>query len=198
MKRAKATLMSLLVIILIVGAGSGAMYLSPVNHDAAVPKLQPSVVGSTRLLVVSSGSMCQRLTNPSTGKCTLAIGDLIVTGSQDPSTIVASCASASCTTAPTGSIIVFRIPAPFSNDPNYLVVHRVVAKHLIGNEYFFDTRGDANGGACNCPSANDPWDSYMGVPASNIVGVYQYTVPIPYLGLIILAIQNFISRLRGS
>ncbi len=191
MKRVKATLISLLVIIPILGAGSGEMYLSPLNHDAAVPKLQPSVVGSTRLLVVSSGSMCQRLTNPSTGKCSLAIGDLIVVEGQDPSTIVAG-------PPPVGSIIAFRPPLPFSNDPNFIVIHRVIAVHQNGSGYFFETRGDANGFGCNCPAANDPWDHYGGVPASDVVGVYQYTVPIPYLGLIILAIQNFISRLRGS
>src|SRR5947208_10853671 len=39
------------------------------------------------ILVVSSGSMCQRLTNPQTRECTLAIGDLIVIRGVDPATI---------------------------------------------------------------------------------------------------------------
>ncbi len=147
------------------------------------------------VLVVSSGSMCQRLTNPTIDKCTLAIGDLIVIRGQDPSTIVPTCAgdaNYTCTSQPTGTIIVFRPPAPFSNDPNFLVVHRVVAEQLTSQGYRFFTRGDSNGGSCYCQSANDPWDSgSLGVPASNIVGIYQYTIPIPYLGSTILNIRGF-------
>ncbi len=142
------------------------------------------------VLVVSSGSMCQRLTNTSVDKCTLAIGDLIVIRGQDPSTIVASNV-ATPGVVPNGSIIVFRPPAPWSNDPNYLVVHRVIGAQKTGSGYFFETRGDSNGAACNCAAANDPWDSSGGVPAANVVGVYQYTIPIPYLGSTILSIRGF-------
>jgi len=136
------------------------------------------------VLVVSSGSMCQRLSNPAVDKCTLAIGDLIVIKGQDPSTIVAA-------PPPNGSIIVFRPPPPYSSDPNYLVVHRVIGEQHTSQGYFFDTRGDANGGACSCTLANDPWDSPAGVPAANVVGVYMYTIPIPYLGSTILSIRSF-------
>jgi len=58
-------------------------------------------------------------------------------------------------------------------------------------EYFFVTLGDANHGSL------DPWDSpsagnpYGGVPASQVVGVYQSTVPIPYIGNAILGIRGF-------
>ncbi len=145
------------------------------------------------VLVVSSGSMCQHLTNPALNQCTLAIGDLIVIRGQDPSTIVPTCTGGNygCTGAPTGTIIVFRPPAPFSNDPNFLVVHRVVAEVKNGQSYNFFTRGDSNGLSCYCSSANDPWDSGGGVPAANVVGVYQYTIPIPYLGSAILSIRTF-------
>src|SRR2546425_565176 len=64
MKRVKPILILMLTIILGVGASSARMALSPVNRDATNPILQTSVIGSTRLLVVSSGSMCQRLGNP--------------------------------------------------------------------------------------------------------------------------------------
>ncbi len=141
------------------------------------------------VLVVSSGSMCQRLTNPSVDKCTLAIGDLIVIRGQDPSTIVASTVTTPGV-VPNGSIIVFRPPAPWSTDPNYLVVHRVIGAQKTSSGYFFESRGDSNGAACNCAAANDPWDS-SGIPAANVVGVYQYTIPIPYLGSTILAIRGF-------
>jgi len=85
---------------------------------------------------------------------------------------------------------VFR---PYLTTPDFLVVHRVV--EIRGNqsrgEYFFVTEGDANRGAL------DPWDSpsagnpYGGVPASQVVGVYQSTVPIPYAGNAILDIRGF-------
>jgi len=135
--------------------------------------------------------MCQRLTNSAIDKCTLAIGDLIVIRGQDPSTITPTCGDKDCTSSPTGTIIVFRPPAPYSNDPNFLVVHRVVAEQQTGQSYSFFTRGDSNSGSCYCRNANDPWDSTGGVPAANVVGVYQYTVPIPYLGSAILSIRSF-------
>ncbi len=131
------------------------------------------------ILVVSSGSMCQRL-QPAlqTDACTLAIGDLIVIRGQAPNTIAAA-------PFPVGSIIVFRPPPPYNtNDPNYLVVHRVI-RHNSLNPSNFDTRGDAN-------LSDDPWDSSSGgVPPPRIVGIYQYTIPIPYLGSAILGIRNF-------
>jgi len=128
------------------------------------------------VLVVSSGSMCQRLTNPSTSACTLAIGDLIVIRGQDSTSIMAG-------PPPVGSIIVFRPPPPYSTDPNYLVVHRVIGIIQTANGLSFQTKGDANGGP-------DPWNP-SGVPASRVVGVFQYTIPIPYLGSAILAIRGF-------
>ena len=129
------------------------------------------------ILVVSSGSMC-----PPTN-CVLPIGSLIVIRGQDPRTIVAG-------PPPVGTIIVFR---PYLDTPDFLVVHRVV--EIRGNQslgqYFFVTLGDANRGALDpwdSPSANSP---YGGVPASQVVGVYQSTIPIPYIGNAILGIRNF-------
>jgi len=136
--------------------------------------------------------MFQRLYNPSIDKCTLAIGDLIVIRGQNPSTIVPSCAGGNylCTSPPNGTIIVFRPPG--SLDPNFLIVHRVVAERQTSQGYFFYTRGDSNFQACYCSNANDGWDTPNGgVPAANVVGVYQYTIPIPYLGSAILSIRGF-------
>ncbi len=122
------------------------------------------------VLVVSSGSMIP----------TLQVGDLIVIRGQDPNSINAGL-------PPVGSIIVFRPPccSPSVNDPNYLVVHRVIRLHPTSLGTNFDTRGDNNGGA------DDPWDSAGGVPPAKIVGVYQYTIPIPYLGSAILSLRSF-------
>ncbi len=129
------------------------------------------------VLVVSSGSMCPP------NNCTLAIGDLIVIRGQDPQTIQPGPPCDQPIGNPKyGSIIVFRDP---SRGPDYLIVHRVRAVH--GNQsvgFSFQTKGDANGGLCD-QSASLP------LPFSRVVGVYQYTVPIPYLGSAILAIRGF-------
>ncbi len=119
------------------------------------------------VLVVSSGSMCLP-TN-----CVLPIGALIVIHGQDPSSISV------------GEIIVFR-PDPSLGD--YLVVHRVFAVFTPSNgslykpQYAFETHGDNN------PPGPDPWGQ---VPGSRLVGLYQFTVPIPYLGSAILDIRQF-------
>jgi signal peptidase I len=125
------------------------------------------------ILVVSSGSMC-----PPTN-CVLPVGSLIVIRGQDPSTIVAA-------PPPIGSIIVFR---PYTCEPDYLVVHRVINEVKDSTGYFFQTRGDANGGP-------DSWFGHCGenltmIPASQVVGVYQGMVPIPYIGSAILGIRSF-------
>lgn len=127
------------------------------------------------VLVVSSGSMCQRL-NPAlhTSACTLEIGALIVVRGQDPATVT------------NGTIIIFR---PYPATPDYLVVHRVINIYppsaSVYHQYTFWTEGDANGVA-------DGWDQTNGgIPGTQVVGVYQYTIPIPYLGSAILDIRGF-------
>ena len=125
------------------------------------------------VLVVSSGSMCP------VNNCVLPIGSLIVIRGEDPSTIIAA-------PPPLGSIIVFR---PYYCEPDYLVVHRVIQEVKDSNGYSFVTKGDANGGS-------DTWNLNCGVDltmisSSQVVGVYQFTIPIPYLGSTILGIRNF-------
>ena len=127
------------------------------------------------VLVVSSGSMCPPI------NCTLPVGALIVIRGQAPNTIVAG-------PPPNGSIIVFR---PYPSQPDFLVVHRVRQVNIAnqtGKGYFFVTQGDnyvTNPGP-------DNWPGYPnGVPYSSVVGTYQYTIPIPYLGSTILGIRNF-------
>ncbi len=129
------------------------------------------------VLVVSSGSMCPL------GNCTLAKGDLIVIRGQDPTTIQAGppC-DVYIGTNKYGSIIVFR---PDPTRPDYLVVHRVRVIMNISGQLAFKTQGDNNGGC-------DNWAFPGGaVPASRVVGVYQFTIPIPYLGSAILGIRGF-------
>src|SRR5437879_12440598 len=83
-----------------------------------------------------------------------------------------------------GDIIVFR---PNPNNPNYLIVHRIIMVYTPSNDtvypgqYAFVTHGDANP-----PGSNEGPN-----PGSALVGIYQFTIPIPYLGSAILDIRNF-------
>src|SRR5437667_12023771 len=131
------------------------------------------------ILVVSSSSMCQS-DHPElhSNACTLAVCALIVSRGEAPATIS------------NGTIIIFR---PFPSTPDYLVVHRVMKIVPQGSspdgQYDFFTGGDAN------PYSVGVYDSWSGlggsVPGSQIVGVYQATIPIPYLGAAILDIRGF-------
>ena len=131
------------------------------------------------ILVVSSSSMCQS-DHPElhSTACTLAVGALIVIRGEDPTTIS------------NGTIIIFR---PYLSTPDYLVVHRVVKivspSSSPDGQYDFFTRGDANVYAIG---GYDSWSGPGGsVPGSQVVGVYQATIPIPYLGAAILDIRSF-------
>jgi signal peptidase I len=124
------------------------------------------------ILVVSSGSMC-----PPTN-CVLPIGSLVVIRGQDPSTIHVR------------DIIVFRE----LGNPNFFIIHRVITVYTPENDteypgqYAFLTHGDANP-----PGANEGPN-----PASNVLGVYQYTIPIPYLGQAILDVRGFMYNSSGQ
>lgn len=123
------------------------------------------------ILVVSSPSMC-----PPTN-CVLPVGALIVIRGENPNTV------------PVGQIIVFR---PYDQNPNYLVVHRIIEEYTAdpngscAGQIEYRTKGDANGGPDYWPVCPDG-----GVSGSRLVGVYQYTIPIPFLGSAILYIRSF-------
>jgi len=118
------------------------------------------------ILVVSSGSMCP----PS--NCVLPVGALVVIRGEDPSVLKV------------GDIVVFR---GSQTDPNYLIIHRIIILYTLSNDtaypgqYAFVTHGDAN------PSgANEGPNS-----VSKLVGVYQSSIPVPYIGSAILGIRGF-------
>lgn len=85
--------------------------------------------------------------------------------------------------SPQGTIIVFYHPS----DPGFLIVHRVFKAQNISGQIYYDTKGDGN----SCDDGDQ-------VLASNIVGIYQYTIPIPYLGSAILDIRNFMYDPSGN
>ncbi len=135
------------------------------------------------ILVVSSGSMCQKMFYASTSECTLAVGDLIVIKGQTLGSIQVPPPSYSNNDCPgvalnpQGTIIVFHKPG----DPaDFLIVHRVYRSIDIAGTTYYDTKGDSN----NCADGDQ-------IGPSDIKGVYQYTIPIPYLGSTILAIRDF-------
>ena len=119
------------------------------------------------ILVVSSGSMCPP------NNCVLPVGSLIVIRGEDRSALKV------------GDIVVFR---GNPNDPNYLIIHRIIILYAPSNDtvysgqYAFVTHGDANP-----PGANEGPN-----PASTLVGIYQSTIPVPYLGSAILEIRKLL------
>jgi signal peptidase I len=118
------------------------------------------------ILVVSSPSMCP----PS--NCVLPVGALVVIRGEDPSALKV------------GDIVVFR---GNPSDPNYLIIHRIIILYTPSNDtaysgqYAFVTHGDANP-----PGANEGPNN-----VSTFVGVYQSTIPIPYVGSAVLEIRKF-------
>jgi hypothetical protein len=146
------------------------------------------------ILVVSSPSMCQQAQDPTTTECTLPVGALIVIKGEStdniqvpPVSYSGNCAIGSCCPGvslnPQGTIIVFF----HSNDPNFLIVHRVFKSMLVSGQIVYDTKGDSN----SCDDGDQ-------IGASNIVGIYQYTIPIPYLGTAILDVRNFMYDSSGQ
>jgi signal peptidase I len=146
------------------------------------------------ILVVSSPSMCQNHQDPSTSQCTLPVGALIVIRGESakdiqvpPASYTGSCTVSPCcpgvSLIPQGSIIVFYHP----EDPSFLIVHRVYRAMNISGQIYYDTKGDGN----TCDDGDQ-------VAPSNIVGVYQYTIPIPYLGSAILGVRNFMYDPNGN
>src|SRR5207253_2180951 len=135
------------------------------------------------ILVVSSPSMCQRALDPGTSECTLAVGDLIVIRGESTSNIQVPPTSYSASDCPgislnpQGTIIVFHRPG---DQPGYLIVHRVYRAMNVSGQIYYDTKGDSN----SCADGDQ-------IGASDIFGVYQGTIPIPYLGSAILDIRNF-------
>lgn len=132
------------------------------------------------ILVVSSGSMCPA------ESCTLPLGAMIVIRGESASSIQAGPPCGQQAVGPNigsvqlGSIIVFR---PDPGLPDYLVVHRVREISSFNGQLMFKTEGDNW-------HTNPSCDGWI-LTQSNIVGVYQYTFPVPYIGSIILGIRDF-------
>jgi len=140
-------------------------------------------------LAVVSGSMCI----PYDGACdgrfhpfarTLHIGDLIIVQGVNPADLNAD--------YPNSDIIVFHRP----DDPEELIVHRIVAVDEINGTLYFRTKGDGNGFNRwpNTPEETeyDPWKTagVDGVREDLVVG--KVVMRIPWLGHLVLFMRNSI------
>ena len=138
-------------------------------------------------LAVVSGSMCI----PQNDRCdgwshpfsqTLHIGDLII--------VQGIAAEDLNSNYPNSDIIVFHKP----DNPDELVVHRIVAEEEKNGSIYFLTKGDGNGinKWPNKPSSAeyDPWqtDGVPGIREDLVVG--KVVMRIPWLGHIVLFMRN--------
>jgi signal peptidase I len=131
---------------------------------------------SVPIAVVPSGSMCIPFGRDCDGWThpfdrTLHVGDIIIIQGVNPRELK--------TTYPDSDVIIFRRP----DDPNVLIVHRILAVQEIGGKLYFTTKGDGN-------SVKDYWvGTPQGtVPEDLIVG--KLFMRIPWIGHIPLFINN--------
>jgi signal peptidase I len=91
---------------------------------------------------------------------------------------------------PNSDIIVFHKP----ENPDELIVHRIVAKEERNGALYFYTKGDGNGvnkwPAIPPTSEYDPWNNGQGVPENLVVG--KVVMRIPWLGHLVLFMRNSI------
>jgi signal peptidase I len=142
---------------------------------------------STPMLVVVSGSMCI----PYDGACdgwshpfarTLHVGDLIVVQGVNPADLNGN--------YPNSDIIVFHQP----ENPDELIVHRIVAIDNVSGTLYFRTKGDGNPidkwPNPVQPSEYDPWaiPPAPGVSQDMVVG--KVIMRIPLIGNIVLLMRN--------
>jgi signal peptidase I len=138
-------------------------------------------------LAVVSGSMCIPYDSACDGWShpfarTLHIGDLIIVQGVNPQDLN--------TNYPNSDIIVFHEP----DNPNELIVHRIVAVDDVNGTLYFRTKGDGNSPVkwpnTPSPSEYDPWETngVPGVRQDLVVG--KVVMRIPWLGQLVLFMRN--------
>ena len=133
---------------------------------------------------VSSGSMCV----PYGGACdgwthpfdsTLHVGDLIIVQGVNPEKLN--------TNYPDSDVIVFHKP----EDPDELIVHRIISKQEIDGKLYFTTKGDGNGNdwPATPEYGMDRWNGYPnGLPQDLVVG--KVIMRVPWVGHLALFMRN--------
>ncbi len=138
-------------------------------------------------LAVVSGSMCIPYDSACDGWShpfarTLHIGDLIIVQGVNPTDLN--------TNYPDSDIIVFHQP----DNPNELIVHRIVAVDDVNGTLYFRTKGDGNSPVkwpnTPSPSEYDPWETngVPGVRQDLVVG--KVVMRIPWIGHLVLFMRN--------
>lgn len=108
---------------------------------------------------------------------TLQIGDLIIVQGVNPANLSAA--------YPNSDVIVFHNP----DNPNELIVHRIVAEEEINGTYYFETKGDGNS-LYRWPAAipSSDYDFWGWVPQNLVVG--KVAMRIPLIGYVVLFIHG--------
>jgi len=136
-------------------------------------------------LAVVSGSMCITENGACDGWThpfdhTLHVGDLIIVQGVNPEDFNAD--------YPDSDIIVFHKP----EDPDELIVHRIVAVEERNGILYFYTKGDGNGynkwPTIPSEAEYDPWNHGDGVPEDLVVG--RTVMRIPWVGHVVLFMRN--------
>jgi signal peptidase I len=169
---------TLIVVVLIALIVFGFWYGSQLVLNTKIPPA----------LAVTSGSMCI----PYDGACdgwlsvshpferTLHKGDIVIIQGVNPQDLNVN--------YPDSDIIVFHKP----NDPNELIVHRIIGKTEVNGTIYFSTKGDGNGNVWPQPpqSSLDPWDysNPPGVSQDLVVG--KVIMRIPWVGYIAIFMKD--------
>jgi hypothetical protein len=142
----------------------------------------PALAVVSGSMCIPQGALCNGWTHPFDR--TLHIGDLIIIQGVNPADLNAN--------YPNSDIIVYHRPDLPPNDPEGLIVHRIVNETEINGTLYFYTKGDGN------PPVNWPnpipetgdtgIDSWTPIPQDLVVG--RVVMRIPWVGHAILFMQR--------
>jgi len=167
-----------LVIVLIVAVVLGFVFGLPMALHTSYPALTVES-GSMSIPYDAADNFWLSIAHPFDR--TLSIGDIIIVQGVNPKDLNAN--------YPNSDIIVFHDP----DDPNVLIVHRIISKEAVDGTIYFQTKGDGNGNPWpQTPQIGlDPWDSNSppGVSQSMVVG--RVVMRIPWFGWIALFMRDY-------
>jgi hypothetical protein len=165
---------TIIVVGLIVVIVFGFWYGSQLILNTKIPPALAVVSGS---MCIPYDGACDGWTHPFTK--TLHIGDIIIIQGINPKDLN--------TNYPNSDTIVFTSP----QDPNELIVHRIIGKTEVNGVIYFETKGDGNGNKWpQTPQYGlDPWDynSPPGVPQDLVVG--KVIMRVPWIGWVAIFMQ---------
>jgi len=166
---------TVVVILVIVGIVFGFWFGSQVVLNTKI----------TPALAVVSGSMCIQYDGACDGWShpfdrTLHVGDIIVIQGVNPKELNVN--------YPHSDIIVFQSP----QNPNELIVHRIIGTKEVNGIIYFVTKGDGNGNPWpqTPQSGLDPWDNNNPPGVSQDLVVGRVVMRVPWIGWIAIKMQQ--------